>query len=384
MNFNESADMFSLTVDRYSPSSAAYLFPQMALVKALKDGTTVNNVAESFKVSKKFVFKEAVEHFVQLGGQKLWVEGKSDRHVIYWPEHGGFGFSLDKKTHYLNYSLIINNKELYDKIFEYFNSFKEDDKKPSLYTLEINTSGLTYRYVDPCSDYVFIPENYSSKVVSDLEKTKEKILVENPKGRIAILEGPPGTGKTNIIQHLIGQSEYKYMIIPSNLATKIDSPEFMSLLHSLKNSEDKPLVLIIEDGDTCLVKRKGENSSAISALLNLTDGIVGKLLDIRVIITTNMNIYEMDDAVLRPGRLGGRIVVKELSYEESLNIFRRLMKDENANLPDKREYTLAEVYAIFNNDGKMPEFMLDVKKQKKVVGFSFEPQETNKFLNKSE
>jgi SpoVK/Ycf46/Vps4 family AAA+-type ATPase len=174
------------------------------------------------------------------------------------------------------------------------------------------------------------------------------------------------------------------MIIPSNLATKIDSPEFMSLLHSLKNSEDTPLVLIIEDGDTCLVKRKGESSSAISALLNLTDGIVGKLLDIRVIITTNMNIYEMDDAVLRPGRLGGRIVVKELSYEDSLKIYRRLMKDSDIHLPDRRDYTLAEIYAIYNNDGQLPEFMLDLKKEKKVVGFSFETPETNKFVNKSE
>ncbi len=65
----------------------------------------------------------------------------------------------------------------------------------------------------------------------------------------------------------------------------MDSPEFLPLLLRVKDNHEKPIILIIEDGDACLAPRKSDNISAITSLLNLSDGILGSIIDIKMIIT---------------------------------------------------------------------------------------------------
>ncbi len=46
-------------------------------------------------------------------------------------------------------------------------------------------------------------------------------------------------------------------------------------------------MLIVEDADECLVQRGSDNMSTIASVLNISDGILGSILDVRVLATTN-------------------------------------------------------------------------------------------------
>ena len=124
-----------------------------------------------------------------------------------------------------------------------------------------------------------------------------------------------------------------------------------------------PTVLIIEDADEVLASRGLDNLAAISSILNLADGILGRALDVRVIATSNIKIKEVDKALLRDGRLCRSHDFTELSAEQSQAIYEREVKRlggvvtgtlEDVTVPSKqvgffiapttKARTLAEIY----------------------------------------
>jgi ATP-dependent 26S proteasome regulatory subunit len=127
--------------------------------------------------------------------------------------------------------------------------------------------------------------------------------------------------------------------------------------------------MIIEDGDACLVPRKSDNMSTISSLLNLSDGIMGSIIDIKMIISTNADIKEMDQAIMRPGRLCRNICVGPLPYEQANKIFIRLMNKDDSKLEYRKYYTLAEIYAKANNFDSSAEYQNQFS-SKRTIGFA--------------
>lgn len=224
-----------------------------------------------------------------------------------------------------------------------------------------------------------IEENYNPKVLEDLNYVVETFKKDPPPGRIAILNGEPGTGKTHLIRSMLSQIDCVFLIIPSNMIDSLDKPEFLPLLTGVKEKHEKPIILIIEDGDVCLVPRRGDNISTIASLLNLSDGIVGSLIDIRVVISTNAFINEVDEAILRPGRLCKQIHVGPLPFDRANKVFQRLMADEKATLDYRKEYTLAEIYDRFNN--RDSELVVHHTFTKRAIGFSSSAPPPNAIVN---
>jgi SpoVK/Ycf46/Vps4 family AAA+-type ATPase len=88
------------------------------------------------------------------------------------------------------------------------------------------------------------------------------------------------------------------------------------------------------------------NMTVIGDLLNYADGIIGSIIDFRIIATTNAKEVEIEEALMRPGRLSKHVHIGYLSFEEANNIYIRLIDaDENAPRLDSGKYTLADVYA---------------------------------------
>lgn len=208
-----------------------------------------------------------------------------------------------------------------------------------------------------------IKTNYSDAVIEEYEYILDQFQSENPNGRICIIHGKPGTGKTYLIRGLIGAiDKAEFIFIPSRLAGNIDDPSFVSLLIGHKRGKKNPLILVIEDADLCLEKRNGSNMPIISSLLNYTDGLLGGCLDLRIISTTNMEKITMDEAVLRSGRLLTKFEIGLLNKKET---------DECAeNLGIKGEIegpaTLADIYAVVNK----AKAGIKVKKENKnKIGF---------------
>ena len=66
---------------------------------------------------------------------------------------------------------------------------------------------------------------------------------------------------------------------------------------------DRVKVIVMEDAERLLWRRNGDNREAVSSLLNIADGLMGRMLRLHVICSVNARMEDLDPAVLRPGRL---------------------------------------------------------------------------------
>ena len=177
-------------------------------------------------------------------------------------------------------------------------------------------------------------DNYNE----DLPYDKMKEFCEGDSSGLMLLSGLCGTGKTTIIKKLIHDcSDTQFILLSADTLANIDSTTFMSYL--IKNGSNA--VLVMEDCDTLLKSRDIiGNSSAISTLLNLSDGILGDALNLKFICTYNTDESNIDKALLRKGRL-------KLKY-----VFGKLSKDRVHKLNPKlnTEMTLAEIYNTTDNN----------------------------------
>lgn len=256
---------------------------------------------------------------------------------------------------YVRMHCLSTNSDFADEIKEMVDSVLEPEIKkghvfsivkrgPSLMLSNIGNAGLS-----------LCKENYSKSVIYSYNESIIDLNSNTPSGRVVILEGPPGTGKTHLIKSfLLEVTEAMFVLVPPDLLAELAGPDLLPVLMDNKTSYNHkgPLVLILEDADRCLVKRDGKNMNSIQSLLNLSDGILGSLLDLRIIATTNASKLEIEDAILRPGRLSQRIEVGLLSPKEASNLYKKLVPKNTASFDEQK--SLAEIYSLARKEGWKP------------------------------
>jgi hypothetical protein len=283
---------------------------------------------------------------------------------------------------------VTVNFDLLDKVRSIVDKYPKKSNDGSVSVLLSGPAGL-YSQSIGVGGVELQRDNYTQDTLLGYDSIVRDLLNKNPLGRLSIIDGPPGTGKTFIVRGLLNDvKSAKFLILPSNAAEEMSGPNILSALIDLSSSNrenflntpetpkmddkgDGPVVLIIEDADRCLSVRKSDNVSAISTILNLSDGIIGNLLDLRIICTTNAEVGEMDSALLRPGRLSARIDAGLLPKEKAIEVFSRITKDakDTPNVSwDDKFYSLAQVYAMAK--GKTETQQFPQPKSKRTVGFS--------------
>lgn len=184
--------------------------------------------------------------------------------------------------------------------------------------------------------------DFDTMYSGDFRQTSDKILEftndMDSKGLI-ILHGTPGSGKTNYIRWLTGNSKRSMIYIPPDLVASLTKPTFLDFL--LRN---KGHTFIVEDGESTLVPRVGKDNSIVSSILNLTDGILGDALNCQFICTFNTEIENIDSALLRPGRLLVRHEFGMLSVDEANAYLKSVDKARVVSEP----ISLAELMNIDN------------------------------------
>lgn len=164
-----------------------------------------------------------------------------------------------------------------------------------------------------------------------LYKSVSENILNNPElGRLVILNGPPGTGKTHLIKNLTQDFAHKARVLfmSPDLVSQVGGPYFNKFLIEQSN-HGLPIVIVVEDADFLISKRNKESVAALSALLNLGDGICGEAFDTRIICTSNEEEVHIDDAILRPGRLFCRIEVGNLEPEKANNLIKMELGDDS-------------------------------------------------------
>ena len=257
-----------------------------------------------------------------------------------------------------------------EKVLAFYNEntvqHKPDTRGDVYMLMATSGGGLTFRTLDKKMESPLEAENYTPEVMAGFKRIQNDITtLEKPKGRIGIFDGPPGTGKTHLMEALITQNaETVFVFTPPHSVIGLAEPSALSALINFSDSIDhKPIVLVIEDADEIIAPRDIGNISYISQVLNLGDGILGKLLDIRLVLSTNAKRQQFDEAIIRPGRLSSIVKVGKLPAAQANQIFKRLTGHEGTI---EKEVTLAEVYSFANDSG----WVKPVIKETATIGFS--------------
>jgi hypothetical protein len=205
-------------------------------------------------------------------------------------------------------------------------------------------------------------DNYNPAILEDFDAVVSDLKSSNPSGRLAIFDGIPGTGKTYMVRGLLSAvQDALFVLVPANLIQTLADPGMINaLLETRRNKGNLPTVFLVEDADDCLGSRDSSNVNAVSALLNLGDGIIGAMMDIRLVCTTNLRNEELDEAVTRPGRLSRKIHVGHLERGVAENLYQKLT-GKKVRIDEK--LTLAQVYSLARGDGWKP------VERKRAMGF---------------
>ncbi len=161
---------------------------------------------------------------------------------------------------------------------------------------------------------------------------------------LTLFEGSPGTGKTFYIRHVMGvlkESHRFYFIQTSNLKilSGVEFIRFWAEQH--QRYSDRQFVVVLEDSDAALMTRGSDNRELVSAILNLTDGLLADFLRLHIICTVNCTASDIDPALMRPGRLLCHRIFGRLDYAQAL----RLAESLGRKLSRAADYSLAEVFA---------------------------------------
>jgi hypothetical protein len=164
-------------------------------------------------------------------------------------------------------------------------------------------------------------------ILRRLNKKEEKGIV--------LLHGLPGTGKTTYLRYLVGKLRKRVLFVPPDLATQIVNPDLVRLLIDNPNT-----ILVIEDAENIIMQRQPGSDSAVSNLLNISDGLLSDMLNVQIICTFNNSLNIVDNALLRKGRLIARYEFGALSQKKAS----ALAQKSGLDLKVDRPLTISELF----------------------------------------
>lgn len=224
-------------------------------------------------------------------------------------------------------------------------TYKAPEKEENnLFLIAQNTEGfyLNKYSIKPQKDFDLTKHYNDDFIVQD--EIINKFIEDKDRSGLIILHGEKGTGKTTYIRNLINKHiDSRFVFVPSNMIQLLGEPGFGNFLMTLKGN-----IIILEDCEDVIRTRKSSSSSssAVSLLLNMGDGLLSDDLGIKFICTFNENISNIDDALLRKGRLACKYEFKELTVDKANQLLEEIYGDRDPVPTTTKPMTLADIYNI--------------------------------------
>lgn len=335
----EKIDRVGLTVlesgEETSTSAYVYYYGKLPSSKTVDCSTKFEEMFEDLK--KKYILIRQEEY-------KMWVSAyftSLDYPLV---------ISINRQENSTHVRVLYDINEVPHDLFDYLEKHRKVVDEPNyIYFMVSNSYGLSLDQVEYPRKEINIEDNYNEDFYPLNDSIKE--YLESDRSGVHIFHGIPGSGKSSYIKYLINEVNKRFIYCPASIIPHLSSPEFIKIMVR----EGSGTVLIIEDAEEALVDQGTVRNSAISNILNISDGLIGDTLRIQVIATFNTDFGNIDPAILRKGRLLSLYEFKELNTEKTQKLLNSLGIKDKVTKP----MTLADIY---NYDSK------DYSQKQKVIG----------------
>jgi hypothetical protein len=289
-------------------------------------------------------YKNSFEELCFFKEYKVDIEMAKNRNVGYvFKLKEGLFIDISKNEVEFAYCGIISKREIIElKNIIFNNHIPNLPELRKFYMITRNLTDYILKDFDIKEIDLNLKDNYNDEFSSINQKLTTFIDNKDTSGMV-LLHGLPGSGKTTYLRYLISQCKARFIYLPNSLFCELSNPEFFTFILNYSNS-----VIILEDCEELLKPRdQSGNNIGISTLLNLSDGLLGDAMRLKIICTFNTEVRNIDSALLRKGRLAYKYEFGPLSVLKVNKLFKKLKIDYLTDKP----LLLADIYSHLSDNG---------------------------------